>query len=54
MSPNYNASTSKTLINQARNISHPYLQARAQLPTLVIYYKSTLKHFKNIDSMFFI
>ncbi|KAG0140413.1 hypothetical protein CROQUDRAFT_665227 [Cronartium quercuum f. sp. fusiforme G11] len=33
MSPNCNASTSKTLINQARNISHPYLQARAQPTT---------------------
>ncbi|KAG0150435.1 hypothetical protein CROQUDRAFT_652359 [Cronartium quercuum f. sp. fusiforme G11] len=33
MSPNWNASTSKTLINQAINISHPYLQAQAQ-PTI--------------------
>ncbi|KAG0146549.1 hypothetical protein CROQUDRAFT_657179 [Cronartium quercuum f. sp. fusiforme G11] len=33
MLPNHNASTSKTLINQARNISHPYLQAQAQ-PTI--------------------
>ncbi|KAG0144543.1 hypothetical protein CROQUDRAFT_659871, partial [Cronartium quercuum f. sp. fusiforme G11] len=54
MSPNCNASASKTPINQARNISHPYLQAQAQPPTLVIYYKSTLKHFKNIDSIIFI
>ncbi|KAG0140659.1 hypothetical protein CROQUDRAFT_664890, partial [Cronartium quercuum f. sp. fusiforme G11] len=54
MSPNCNASTSRTPINQARNISHPYLQARAQPTTLVIYYKSTLKHFKNIDSIFLI
>ncbi|KAG0144689.1 hypothetical protein CROQUDRAFT_659637 [Cronartium quercuum f. sp. fusiforme G11] len=41
MLPNCNASASKTLINQARNISHPYLQAQAQPTTLVIYYKST-------------
>ncbi|KAG0147968.1 hypothetical protein CROQUDRAFT_655564, partial [Cronartium quercuum f. sp. fusiforme G11] len=31
--PNHNASTSKTLINQTRNISHPHLQAQAQ-PTI--------------------
>ncbi|KAG0146003.1 hypothetical protein CROQUDRAFT_657953 [Cronartium quercuum f. sp. fusiforme G11] len=33
MLPNHNTSTSKTLINQARNISHPYLQAQAQSTT---------------------
>ncbi|KAG0144153.1 hypothetical protein CROQUDRAFT_660321 [Cronartium quercuum f. sp. fusiforme G11] len=33
MLPNHNASASKTLINQARNISHPYLQAQAQPTT---------------------
>ncbi|KAG0150716.1 hypothetical protein CROQUDRAFT_651959 [Cronartium quercuum f. sp. fusiforme G11] len=44
MLPNHNASTSKTPINQARDISHPYLQARAQPTTLVIYYKSTLNN----------
>ncbi|KAG0148002.1 hypothetical protein CROQUDRAFT_655350, partial [Cronartium quercuum f. sp. fusiforme G11] len=33
MLPNCNASAAKTLINQARNISHPYLQAQAQ-PTI--------------------
>ncbi|KAG0151247.1 hypothetical protein CROQUDRAFT_651468 [Cronartium quercuum f. sp. fusiforme G11] len=52
MSPSCNASVSKTLINQARNISHPYLQAQAQPTTLVIYNKNTLKQFKNIDSIF--
>ncbi|KAG0139708.1 hypothetical protein CROQUDRAFT_666119, partial [Cronartium quercuum f. sp. fusiforme G11] len=33
MLPNCNASTSKTLINQAKNISHPYFQAQAQPTT---------------------
>ncbi|KAG0144505.1 hypothetical protein CROQUDRAFT_659952, partial [Cronartium quercuum f. sp. fusiforme G11] len=36
MSPNHNASTSKTL-NQARNLTHPYLQARGQPATLSPY-----------------
>ncbi|KAG0148004.1 hypothetical protein CROQUDRAFT_655357 [Cronartium quercuum f. sp. fusiforme G11] len=50
MFPNHNASTSKTLINQARNISHPYLQAQAQPTTLVIYYKSTLNNINDQET----
>ncbi|KAG0146766.1 hypothetical protein CROQUDRAFT_656941 [Cronartium quercuum f. sp. fusiforme G11] len=36
MSPNCNASTSKSL-NQARNLTHPYLQARGHPATLSPY-----------------
>ncbi|KAG0150718.1 hypothetical protein CROQUDRAFT_651968 [Cronartium quercuum f. sp. fusiforme G11] len=43
MLPNHNASTSKTPINQARDISHPYLQAQAQ-PTTSSPRKSILVH----------
>ncbi|KAG0151340.1 hypothetical protein CROQUDRAFT_651143 [Cronartium quercuum f. sp. fusiforme G11] len=53
MLPNFNASALKTLINQTRNIAHPYLQARTQPTTLVIYYKSTLNNI-NKKNFFFL